>query len=136
LRRPHGFDTLGAGCQRLHPGVRVCGLRVHRSLESRTVSERAHHCNVCGCMNENCTGLPNLRALIEIFSQSVGPSLAIWANPVQFSLCGCMGPHRRGGVREHAGRASAARSRRLGRQWQPEVITPAQPREPKVGSFH
>ena len=28
----------------------------------------------------------NVRALIGIFSQSVGPSLAIWANPVQFSL--------------------------------------------------
>jgi hypothetical protein len=27
----------------------------------------------------------NFRALIGIFSQSVGPSLAIWANPVQFS---------------------------------------------------
>jgi hypothetical protein len=28
----------------------------------------------------------NFRALINIFSQSVGPSLAIWANPVQFTL--------------------------------------------------
>jgi hypothetical protein len=28
----------------------------------------------------------NFRALIGIFSQSVGPSLAIWANPVQLSL--------------------------------------------------
>jgi hypothetical protein len=28
----------------------------------------------------------NFRALIGIFSQSVGPSLAIWANPLQFSL--------------------------------------------------
>ena len=28
----------------------------------------------------------NFRALIGIFSQSVGPSLAIWANPVQFSF--------------------------------------------------
>jgi hypothetical protein len=28
----------------------------------------------------------NFRALIVIFSQSVGPSLAMWANPVQFSL--------------------------------------------------
>jgi hypothetical protein len=27
----------------------------------------------------------NFKALIGIFSQSVGPSLAIWANPVQFS---------------------------------------------------
>jgi hypothetical protein len=27
----------------------------------------------------------NFRALIGIFSQSVGPSLTIWANPVQFS---------------------------------------------------
>ena len=27
----------------------------------------------------------SFRALIGIFSQSVGPSLAIWANPVQFS---------------------------------------------------
>jgi hypothetical protein len=26
----------------------------------------------------------NFRALVWIFSQSVGPSLAIWANPVQF----------------------------------------------------
>jgi hypothetical protein len=44
-----------------------------------------------GHENENCTaGWPtlwaNFRALIGIFSQSVGPSLAIWANPVQFSL--------------------------------------------------
>jgi hypothetical protein len=42
--------------------------------------------------NENCTGWPklwaNFKALIGIFSQSVGPSLAIWANPVQFSLLG------------------------------------------------
>jgi hypothetical protein len=31
----------------------------------------------------------NFRALIWIFSQRVGPSLAVWANPVQFSLvCG------------------------------------------------
>ena len=29
----------------------------------------------------------NFGALIGIFSQSVGPSLAIWANPVQFSFC-------------------------------------------------
>jgi hypothetical protein len=28
----------------------------------------------------------NFRALIGIFSQRVGPSLAIWANPVQFSF--------------------------------------------------
>jgi hypothetical protein len=28
----------------------------------------------------------NFRALIGIFSQRIGPSLAIWANPVQFSL--------------------------------------------------
>ena len=39
--------------------------------------------------NENCTGWPklwaNFRELIAIFSQSVGPSLAIWANHVQFS---------------------------------------------------
>jgi hypothetical protein len=28
----------------------------------------------------------NVRALIGILSQSVGPSLANWANPVQFSL--------------------------------------------------
>jgi hypothetical protein len=28
----------------------------------------------------------NFRALLGIFSQSVGPSLAIWANPVHFSL--------------------------------------------------
>ena len=28
----------------------------------------------------------NFRALIEISSQSVGPSFAIWANPGQFSL--------------------------------------------------
>ena len=28
----------------------------------------------------------NFRALIWIFSQSVGPSLASWANPVQFSF--------------------------------------------------
>jgi hypothetical protein len=28
----------------------------------------------------------NFRDLIGIFSQSVGPSLAIWANPVQFSF--------------------------------------------------
>jgi hypothetical protein len=28
----------------------------------------------------------NFRALIGIFSQSVGPSLAIWANPVKFSF--------------------------------------------------
>jgi hypothetical protein len=28
----------------------------------------------------------NFRALIGIFSQSVGPSVTIWANPVQFSL--------------------------------------------------
>jgi hypothetical protein len=28
----------------------------------------------------------NFRALIGIFSKTVGPSLAIWANPVQFSL--------------------------------------------------
>ena len=40
--------------------------------------------------NENCTGCPklwaNFRALPGIFSQSVGPSLAIWANPVHFSF--------------------------------------------------
>ena len=46
--------------------------------------------------NENCTGLaPNCgptpepstpRALIVTFSQSAGPSLAIWANPVRFSV--------------------------------------------------
>ena len=29
----------------------------------------------------------NFRALIGIFSQSLGLSLAIWANPVEFSLC-------------------------------------------------
>ena len=28
----------------------------------------------------------NFRAVLGIFSQSVGPSLAIWANPVHFSL--------------------------------------------------
>jgi hypothetical protein len=28
----------------------------------------------------------NFRALVGIFSQSVGPSIAIWANPVQFSF--------------------------------------------------
>ena len=28
----------------------------------------------------------NFRALIGIFSQTVGPSLAIWVNPVQFSF--------------------------------------------------
>jgi hypothetical protein len=28
----------------------------------------------------------NFRALIGIFSQSIGPSLAIWVNPVQFLL--------------------------------------------------
>jgi hypothetical protein len=28
----------------------------------------------------------NFKALVGIFSQSVGPSLAIWANPVQFSF--------------------------------------------------
>ena len=32
----------------------------------------------------------NFRALIGISSQSVRPSLAIWANPVQFSLCGAL----------------------------------------------
>ena len=41
--------------------------------------------------NENCVqGRPklwaNFRALIGIFSQTVGPSLAIWANLVQFLL--------------------------------------------------
>jgi hypothetical protein len=30
----------------------------------------------------------NFRALIGIFNQSVGPSLATWANPVQVSFCG------------------------------------------------
>ena len=30
----------------------------------------------------------NFRALIGIFSQIIGPSLAIWANPVQFSFVG------------------------------------------------
>ena len=28
----------------------------------------------------------NIKALIGIFSQNVGPSLAIWANPVQLSF--------------------------------------------------
>ena len=28
----------------------------------------------------------NVKALIGIFSQSVGPSLAIWASPVNFTL--------------------------------------------------
>ena len=36
----------------------------------------------------------NFKALIWIFSQSVGPSLAIWADPVQFSLAGCVGLSR------------------------------------------
>ena len=39
----------------------------------------------------------NFEALIGIFSQSVGPSLAIWANPVQFSFVGRAVVHRRGG---------------------------------------
>ena len=43
--------------------------------------------------NQTCTGLAHIvgqllgayfRALIEIFSQSVWPRLAIWVNPVQF----------------------------------------------------
>ena len=29
----------------------------------------------------------NFRALVGIFSQSIGPSLAIWADPVQLSSC-------------------------------------------------
>ena len=42
-------------------------------------------------LNEYCPGLAqilcaNFKALIGIFSQSVGPSHAIWANPVQFSF--------------------------------------------------
>jgi hypothetical protein len=46
--------------------------------------------------NENCTsGWPklwaNFRALIGIFSQRVGPSPAIWANPVQCSLPSFLG---------------------------------------------
>jgi hypothetical protein len=40
--------------------------------------------------NINVQGRPklwaNFKALIGIFSQSVGPSLAIWASPVHFSL--------------------------------------------------
>jgi hypothetical protein len=39
----------------------------------------------------------NFEALIGIFSQSVGPSLAIWVNPVQFSFVGRAVVHRRGG---------------------------------------
>ena len=31
-------------------------------------------------------GWANFRALIEIFSKNVGPSIAIWASPVQFSF--------------------------------------------------
>jgi hypothetical protein len=45
------------------------------------------------CGNENCAGLgqitANFRALTGIFSQSVGPSLGIWANPVRFSCAHC-----------------------------------------------
>jgi hypothetical protein len=36
----------------------------------------------------------NVRALVGIFSQIVGPILAIWANPVQFSF-GDLGCQRR-----------------------------------------
>jgi hypothetical protein len=43
------------------------------------------------CATKIVQGWPKLwadfRALTGIFSQSVGPSLAIWANPVQFSFC-------------------------------------------------
>ena len=43
-----------------------------------------------GACTETAQGWPklwaNFRARIGIFSQTVGPSLAIWANPVQFSL--------------------------------------------------
>ena len=42
------------------------------------------------CATKIVQGWPKLwadfRALTGIFSQSVGPSLAIWANPVQFSF--------------------------------------------------
>ena len=55
------------------------------------LGEHTHLASSFRCQtNKNCTGLAkswaNFRTLIVIFIQSVGPSLAIWANPVQFSL--------------------------------------------------
>ena len=52
----------------------------------------------------------NFRALVGIFSQSVGPSLAIWANPVQFSL-GERGELRRPCQAARAERAGAPLAR-------------------------
>jgi hypothetical protein len=41
----------------------------------------------------------NFRALIGIFNQSVGPGLAIWANPVEFSSVPCGGGRQADGRR-------------------------------------
>ena len=61
----------------------------------------------------------NSRALIGIFGQSVGPSLAIWANPVQCSFKGepsdlleCVGRQTEGQPRTHGILASPEDDRR------------------------
>ena len=62
----------------------------------------------------------NFRALIGIFNQSVGPGLAIWANPVEFSSVPCGGGRQADGRRVSASaqcsgayvRAAVARVRR------------------------
>jgi hypothetical protein len=70
----------------------------------------------------------NFRPLIGIFSQSVGPSLTIWANPVQFSFRmppSSRPPRRRtgsarpgaGGRRAPAGPAARATRRPTRRRW-------------------
>jgi hypothetical protein len=53
----------------------------------------------------------NFRALIGIFSQSVGPSLAIWANPVQFSSLVCVASRARPARNRTARRVALAATR-------------------------
>jgi hypothetical protein len=63
------------------------GVQGGRPLEPRRGSRGLE---VAGLWMKVVQGRPELRAsvktLMEIFSESVGPSLAIWTNPVQFSL--------------------------------------------------
>jgi hypothetical protein len=77
--------------------------------------------------------LANFKALIGIFSQSVGPSLAIWANPVQFSFSSPRRPRRsvptrlvEGSRTYVAGRGSEYKSTGSGRStsWRPATSSP------------
>jgi hypothetical protein len=75
--RPRGATAARTTCQ-----VCVCSApRRHRRCGSR---RRGAHRAITKIVQGWPKLWANFRALIGIFSQSVRPSLAIWANPVQF----------------------------------------------------